>query len=79
MFYHILFTCPKLGLYKESTKEALVMHDLRAGIVKQLSEMTLERFAEYCEVRKYKTDIMDEKGSIPLYNQESESNFKTPT
>jgi len=78
MYYHILFDCPRLGLYKKGN-EALVMEELRAGVVKQLSEMPLEMFKKYCEVREYMVDKMDHRSSIPLYNQESDSDFKEDT
>jgi len=79
MFYHILFNCPRLGLYKESTNESLVMHDLRNAVVKQLSEMTLEMFKKYCEVREYKEDVTDKNGAIPLYKQEFHGDVKEDT
>lgn len=66
MFYHVIFNCPTLGLYKEASNEGLVIEDLRAGVIKQLSEMTLEKFKLYCEVREYKTDIQDKNGAIPF-------------
>lgn len=78
MYYHILFTCPKLGLYKESKHENFVIEELRVGIVKQLEEMPLEKFKKYCEIREYNIDVMDEKQSIPLNKQEfiGETDFK---
>ncbi len=66
MYYHILFNCPRLGLYKQADNERVVMEQMRADIVKQLSEMTLDKFKKYCEIREYKVDVHDEKGSIPF-------------
>ena len=65
MFYHILFNCPRLGLYKEG-EEAVVMEQLRFSIVKQLTEMPLDMFKKYCEVRKYEKYITDKNGAIPF-------------
>lgn len=66
MYYHILFECPRLGLYKEAENERLVMEQLRSSVIKQLQDMSLEMFKKYCEVREYKEDVQDKNGAIPF-------------
>lgn len=55
-YLHAHFKCPKLGLLLETDDEELILQKMKDIIVKQLTEMSLKRFRQYCTIEKRSVD-----------------------
>ena len=67
-YIHGYFQSPKLGLLLETQDENEVAQKLKDGIVKQLSEMSLDMFKKYCTFEKRDIKETKEGISIPMGN-----------
>jgi len=66
-YIHCFFECPRLGLLLETQDEDEVAQKMKDKIVKQLSEMTLEKFKKYCRFEIREVVPSDFKGSGPTH------------
>ena len=75
-YWHIILTLPKIGLMKEGLQYE-VARELKEAVIKQLGDMTTERFLTYCiadrrRILPYNVD----KGILGKPRKEFESNFR---
>ena len=77
--WHVITDLKRLGRLAEGTlKEVAEM--LRGGLIKQLEEMSIERFLKMCVYHKHK-DLSDLDEYVPsrIAKQEYLSKFELPT
>jgi ribosomal protein S3AE len=67
-YLHGYFKCPMLGLLMETQDEDELAKKMKDSIAKQLSEMTVEKFKQYC--------TFDRRG---IFVPEVDSNAKEDT
>lgn len=78
-YWHVISDIQRTGLLKEGTLNE-VAEELRAGIIKQLAEMSIERFLKMCDSHRHKDlSALEEYVPSRIARQEYLSKFELPT